>query len=160
MKVYLASPLGFAPSSKAFLQELKTEFKKSGHAVVDPWDEGAKLFSEYAAKTRRMSPEEKMEELKQLNRRIGEANRRAIEGVDAVVAVLDGPDVDSGTASEVGYAFARGKLIVGYRGDIRLTGENAATVVNLQVQYWIEESGGGKGRITRTIPDLLKALKP
>ena len=35
----------------------------------------------------------------------------------AVVAVLDGADVDSGTAAEIGYAFARGKLIVGYRGD-------------------------------------------
>jgi nucleoside 2-deoxyribosyltransferase len=156
VKVYLASPLGFAPSTKGFLEELKTELRIHGHTVFDPWDEGAKLFNEYNAKTRKMSQAEKAGELKLLNHRIGEANRRAIEEVDAVVAVLDGPDVDSGTASEVGYAFARGKLLVGYRGDIRLTGENQATLVNLQVQYWIEESGGG---IVRTVPDILKALQ-
>jgi nucleoside 2-deoxyribosyltransferase len=158
MKIYLASPLGFAPSTKAFLQELKTELGKHGHAVFDPWDEGAKLFKEYNAKTRKMSREEKAGELKLLNHRIGEANRHAIESVDAVVAVLDGPDVDSGTASEVGYAFALGKLIIGYRGDIRLTGENEATIVNLQVQYWIEESSGGKGHIVKTIPSIIPTL--
>ena len=91
-----------------------------------------------------------------LNHRIGDLNRGAIEGVDVVVAVLDGSDVDSGTASEVGFAFARGKTIYGYRGDIRLTGENEATLVNLQVQYWVEESGG---RLVRTVPDLIFALR-
>jgi nucleoside 2-deoxyribosyltransferase len=158
MKIYLASPLGFAPSTKAFLQELKTELSKCGHTIIDPWDEGDKLFKEYTSKTRCMSPEEKIEALKVLNHRIGETNHHAIESVDTVVAVLDGPDVDSGTASEIGFAFALGKLIVGYRGDIRLTGENAVTVVNLQVQYWIEESDGGRGRLVRTVPDIIATL--
>lgn len=48
--------------------------------------------------------------------------RRCIEGLDAcdlVVAILDGPDVDSGTAFEVGYAYARGKAVVGVRTDFR-----------------------------------------
>jgi nucleoside 2-deoxyribosyltransferase len=97
-------------------------------------------------------------QLKILNHQIAERNRQAIESGDVVVAVLDGPDVDSGTASEIGFAFACGKTIFGYRGDIRLTGENQATLVNLQVQYWIEESGGRKGRLVRTVPDLLMAL--
>ena len=38
------------------------------------------------------------------------------EASDVANAVLDGTDVDSGTASEIGYAFAKGKAIVGYRG--------------------------------------------
>jgi nucleoside 2-deoxyribosyltransferase len=41
--------------------------------------------------------------------RLGGDNARAIEQSQVVVAVLDGPDVDSGTASEVGYAAALGK---------------------------------------------------
>ena len=58
------------------------------------------------------------------------------------MAVLDGTDVDSGTAAEIGYAFARGKLIVGYRGDFRLSADNEGSTVNLQVEYFIRASGG------------------
>jgi len=157
MKIYLASPLGFAPSTMAFLRELKAELRGHGHVVFDPW-EGDDPFEEHPGKTKDTSPEENAAGLASINHRIGEANRRAIEGAEALVAVLDGPDVDSGTASEVGFAFALGKLLVGYRGDTRLTGENAATLVNLQVQYWIEESAGGRGRLVRTLPDLTAAL--
>jgi nucleoside 2-deoxyribosyltransferase len=59
-----------------------------------------------------------------------------------VFAVLDGPDVDSGTASEIGYAYARQKLIVGYRGDFRLSADNEGGIVNLQVEHFIRASGG------------------
>jgi nucleoside 2-deoxyribosyltransferase len=154
-KIYLASPYGFAQSTRGFLQELKSELRKRGHIIIDPWDEGAEQFKDFKTREGRMSPGERSVELKLLNHRIGDLNRRAIEDVNVVVAVLDGPDVDSGTASEVGFAFARRKIIFGYREDIRLTGENEATLVNLQVQYWIEESGG---RLVRTVPDLLTAL--
>jgi len=43
----------------------------------------------------------------------------SLEDADVVVAVLDGSDVDSGTAFEVGYAYARGIPIVGIRTDFR-----------------------------------------
>lgn len=45
------------------------------------------------------------------------ANVQHIEGCDAVLANLDffrGPEPDSGTCFEVGYAVARGKKVVGY----------------------------------------------
>jgi nucleoside 2-deoxyribosyltransferase len=45
--------------------------------------------------------------------------RDAIDRADAVVAVLDGADGDSGTAWECGYAYARGKPIVVVRTDFR-----------------------------------------
>jgi nucleoside 2-deoxyribosyltransferase len=122
-KIYLASPLGFAQSTRGFLQELKSELKKHGHAVIDPWDNGAEQLKDFKNREERMSPAERAAELRLLNHRIGDLNRRAIEDIEVVVAVLDGPDVDSGTASEVGFAFGRGKTIYGYRGDIRLTGE-------------------------------------
>jgi len=157
-KIYLASPYGFAQSTRGFLQELKSELRESGYNVIDPWEEGAEQFKDFKSREGCIPPSERAAELRLLNHRIGDLNRQAIEGVDIVVAVLDGPDVDSGTASEVGFAFARGKIIFGYRGDIRLTGENEATLVNLQVQYWIEESGRRRGRLVRTVPDLMTAL--
>jgi len=42
-----------------------------------------------------------------------------IRAADVLVAVLDGPDVDSGTAFEMGVAHALGKTVVGLRTDYR-----------------------------------------
>lgn len=36
-----------------------------------------------------------------------------------VVAMLDGPDADSGTSFEIGYARGRGKRVIGVRTDFR-----------------------------------------
>jgi len=83
-------------------------------------------------------------------------NSQAIEACDAVVAVLDGPDVDSGTAAEIGYAHARGKMIIGYRGDFRLAADNIGSTVNLQVEYFIKASGGA---IASSLADLTHALQ-
>ena len=43
----------------------------------------------------------------------------ALRGADVVVAILDGADVDSGVAYEVGYARALGKPVLGVRTDYR-----------------------------------------
>ena len=59
--------------------------------------------------------------------------RRCLEALaeaDAVVAVLDGADVDAGVAFEVGRAHALGKPIVGIRTDYRPGAEQG---VNLMV---------------------------
>ncbi|MDO8432843.1 MAG: nucleoside 2-deoxyribosyltransferase [Candidatus Binatus sp.] len=42
-----------------------------------------------------------------------------IDHADAVIAMLDGSDSDSGTAWECGYAHARDKPIIGVRTDLR-----------------------------------------
>ena len=67
---------------------------------------------------------------------VGELFEDAIAGVsraDAVVAVLDGPDPDSGTCFECGYAHAIGRPIVGVRTDLRLGGDDASYSVNLKL---------------------------
>ena len=92
---------------------------------------------------------------RKLNPRIGAKNQRLIDECDAVFAVLDGTDVDSGTAAEIGYAFAKRKPTVGYRGDFRLSADNDGSIVNLQVEYFIRASGGDV--ITR-MADLGDAL--
>jgi nucleoside 2-deoxyribosyltransferase len=56
-----------------------------------------------------------------------------IDWADAVVACMDGADPDSGTAWEVGYAYAKGKPIVSYRTDFRSAGEAKRTPYNLML---------------------------
>jgi len=55
-----------------------------------------------------------------------------IDGVDAcdvLVAWLDGPDSDSGTCFEVGYAYAKGIPCVGVRTDFRLNQERGVNIM-------------------------------
>lgn len=55
-----------------------------------------------------------------------------IDGVDAcdvVVAWLDGPDSDSGTCFEVGYAYAKNIPVVGVRTDFRLNQERGVNIM-------------------------------
>ncbi len=42
-----------------------------------------------------------------------------IDRADGLVAIMDGPDPDSGTSWEVGYAYGKGKPIVLVRTDLR-----------------------------------------
>ena len=59
-------------------------------------------------------------------------HRACIDGVrraDVVVAVLDGPDVDSGTALEMGVALERGIPIIGVRTDYRESQDRGVNLV-------------------------------
>lgn len=49
-----------------------------------------------------------------------------LERATAVLAVLDGPDADSGTCFEIGFAVARGIPVVGLRTDWRPAEDGAA----------------------------------
>jgi nucleoside 2-deoxyribosyltransferase len=84
----------------------------------------------------------RVQRLTEINTELGRANKASIDAADGLFAILDGVDVDSGTAAEIGYAFARGKYVCGLRTDFRLAGDNHGSIVNLQVQYFIEQSGG------------------
>lgn len=57
-----------------------------------------------------------------------------LDGSDIVVAVLDGVDVDSGTAWEIGYAYAKEKPVIGIRTDFRSLSDG---IVNLMVEMAI-----------------------
>jgi nucleoside 2-deoxyribosyltransferase len=63
----------------------------------------------------------------------GKIFRQCIDSVDVadlVLSILEGADVDSGTAVEMGYAYAKRKPIVGVRTDFRTLEEKG---VNLMV---------------------------
>jgi nucleoside 2-deoxyribosyltransferase len=57
----------------------------------------------------------------------------ALDRTDMVVACMDGVDPDSGTAWECGYAYAKGKPIVCYRTDFRVSGDTAGAPYNLML---------------------------
>lgn len=55
--------------------------------------------------------------------------KKAIDDSDAMVAVLDGADSDSGTCWEVGYAFGKGVPIIGVRTDFRKNDDKGLNVM-------------------------------
>jgi nucleoside 2-deoxyribosyltransferase len=139
-RVYLASPLGFAASTRGFMETLIAAL--SEHVDVEnPWDD-TRFERDFAEIGKIDSFSERQRRLEVINTEIGRSNAERIDSCDAVFAILDGVDVDSGTAAEIGYAFGRGKIVSGVRTDFRLAGDNLGAVVNLQVQYFIEASGG------------------
>jgi nucleoside 2-deoxyribosyltransferase len=62
-----------------------------------------------------------------------QANIESIENADVIVAILDGADVDSGTAWECGYAFKTGRPVIGVRSDIRAGGDDPRAATNLML---------------------------
>ena len=143
MKIFVASPLGFAESSRPFIARIVEVLEELGHTVLDPWSLAEPLAAELEKAEQIEDSALRRKKLHSLSMQIARQNHENLMKADGVLAVLDGSDVDSGTASEIGCAFALGgKVIHGYRGDFRRTGENEACIVNLQVQYWIEASGG------------------
>ncbi|MGI8854533.1 MAG: nucleoside 2-deoxyribosyltransferase [Thermomicrobiales bacterium] len=140
MKVYLASPLGFAASTTHFMEELERALARTGIEVLNPWK--SDFGPEFRHASAIADQAERIAALGQINTRVAHANESSIRACDMVLAVLDGVDVDSGTASEMGFAYALGKRVHGLRTDSRLIGDNEGSVINLQVQYWIEASGG------------------
>lgn len=53
----------------------------------------------------------------------------ALDSAHAVLAWLDGPDADSGTAFEVGYAYAHGIPVIGVRTDFRQSQERGLNIM-------------------------------
>jgi nucleoside 2-deoxyribosyltransferase len=139
MCIYVASPLGFSvPTRLWYESELLVRLAGAGFEILDPW-----------AAEPGVEPGHPADPMA-----IGEKNARMIERAAAVLAVLDGTDVDSGTASEIGYAAALGRPVVGFRTDLRESGELGA-VVNLQVEYFVRAGGG---RITASLDEALTLL--
>ena len=157
--LYVAGPLGFSEAGRHFYTTVLLPYVRGlGFDVLDPWT---------LTDPRKIESVEKLpygparrDAWRALNQEIGAANQAAIDQASGVIAILDGVDVDSGTAAEIGYAFARGKPIVGYRGDFRLSADNEGGVVNLQVEFFIRESGGTIVQRYEDLEASLPAARP
>jgi nucleoside 2-deoxyribosyltransferase len=158
VKLYVASPLGFSEAGRHFYAGmLLPRLAACGFDILDPWTltDAAKIKAvsdmPYGA--------ERRDAWRTLSAEIGRNNAAAIAACDALLAVLDGSDVDSGTAAEIGFAFALKKPIVGYRSDFRLAGDNDGAIVNLQVEYFIRASGGTIVTELDAIEEAVRALR-
>ena len=65
---------------------------------------------------------------------IFQANLKALNEADLMVAMLDGSQVDDGTAWEVGFFFSQEKKVLGLRTDLRRAGEMEGARVNLMIE--------------------------
>jgi nucleoside 2-deoxyribosyltransferase/predicted secreted protein len=135
-RIYLAAPL-FSVAEKEYnrrLRELLTSH----------------LFEVYL-------PQEVGDDTDQRNmefhREIFRRHREALDRTDVVVAVIDGADADSGTAWEMGYAFAHGIPVFAIRTDFRMAGQHEH--VNLML-----EQSARLVRSTAELLDALQALRP
>lgn len=106
MKLYFAGPL-FSAAERAWNVELCAALRDGGHEVFLPQDQepGKRAAGIFATD-------------------VG-----GIDWADALVAVMDGPDPDSGTAWECGYAYGK-KPIVLVRTDFRVAAGDHGTPYN------------------------------
>ncbi|MFT4034946.1 MAG: nucleoside 2-deoxyribosyltransferase [Patulibacter sp.] len=136
--VYVASPFGFSVATRGYYDDvLLPALRAAGWTPHDPWADQDGTVTARLQAIGRLPPTEQLVALRELNGTLAAANERLLRSADAVFAVLDGPDVDSGTAAEIGFAAALGHPVAGLRLDTRRTGDNHGTTVNLQVEHWV-----------------------
>lgn len=108
MRIYQAGPL-FSDAERQWHEALKAKLVAAGHEPVWPGD--------------LVRGEDVQRWGKDAVRRIMEVDRAALDSCQMVLALLDGAQVDDGTAWEIGYAYARGIPVIGIRTDFRQAGE-------------------------------------
>ena len=102
MKLYFAGPL-FTTPERAWNAEVVAALRDAGHEIFlpqeqEPGKDAAGIFA---------------------------VDVGGIDWADGLVAIMDGPDPDSGTCWEVGYAFGCKKPVVLVRTDFRTLAGNA-----------------------------------
>jgi nucleoside 2-deoxyribosyltransferase len=111
MRIYLAAPL-FSHAEREYNERLAATLRDAGHEVVVPQRECIGLDNPQT---------------------IFNICRARLDHSNVVVAILDGPDPDSGTSWECGYAYAKGIPILGLRTDFRFGGDDGEVGVNLML---------------------------
>jgi len=130
--VYLAAPL-FSEAECDFNRKLRDEIISAGFKVFLPQEDSNNI-----------------KDMKDRQKIIFNKNLKGIENSDILVAVIDGADVDSGTAWEIGFAFAKGKPLLGLRTDFRTLGIEGT--VNLMIERSVV--------LCMSVSELLNHLKP
>jgi nucleoside 2-deoxyribosyltransferase len=142
MRVYLAGPL-FTVAERRFLAWLRDSLNAlAGVRALWPGD----LFSDVDLE------------------RLGEAAKahifqgcvEGLTGSDLVVAWLDGPQVDDGTAWELGHAFARGIPALGLRTDFRRAGDTPHSLVNCMIECSCRRMFADTDKLLEAVEDLAR----
>jgi nucleoside 2-deoxyribosyltransferase len=140
VRVYFAGPL-FTPYERSYIDECAARLRGEGIEVFVP-HENALAAGDTSAAT------------------IFRKDWDGLSQADAMVALLDGPMVDDGTACEIGifYALMRDdptkKGIVGLLTDLRSTLGHEGHGLNLFVQGCVEAAG----KITDSLDEVVETL--
>jgi len=148
-KVYLAGPL-FSEAEQTWMRSIKEEIKEIANrkgVIVEvywPYDD----LDEKRIKSLREKA--KME--------IFEKCTSNLKDSDILIALLDGPQVDDGTAWEIGYFYKNKKKetkILGVRTDFRKAGETDASRVNAMVEVSCDKIVSSLQELKETVKDIL-----
>lgn len=132
MQIFLAAPL-FNESEREFNEKVAKDLREAG---FDVW------MAQEAPFIKEGSHEEK--------KKIYEKDILALKASDGVVAVLDGVEVDSGVAFEMGFAKALGKPIIGLKTDYRTFSRKEKVNLILEVSMM---------NICETVDEVISILK-
>ena len=110
MRIFISGPL-FSECERKYNIELKKEIEKLGHTVVLP-QEITKIDDSLSDIFLKIPKE--------------------IQKSDLIIGVLEGADIDSGTAWEIGYAYSLNKKIIGIRTDFRTLGDKEG-IMNMMI---------------------------
>jgi nucleoside 2-deoxyribosyltransferase len=121
VQIYLAGAL-FSQAERDFNKKLQQMMLESGFSVFLPQED---------------AEDNKDQRVERNQSAIFAGCFAGLQKSDMIVTVLDGVDVDSGTAWELGYAYAEGKPIVGIRTDFRI--QTPDEKVNLMIQETLDD---------------------
>ncbi len=135
MKLYFAGPL-FTTPERTWNAEVTAALRAAGHEVFlpqeqEPGKDGPGIFA---------------------------TDVGGLDWSDGLVAIMDGPDPDSGTAWEVGYAFGTGKSIVLVRTDFRALAGSAGDYNPMLMQAATARIDLPAASTTEVISAVLDAL--
>lgn len=131
-RIFLAGPL-FSEAERSYNASLAAQLRKEGFEVWLPQDEGIVKQGTAAEKEY-----------------LFKKDLEGICGSSVILAVLDGTDVDAGTAFELGYAHSLGKPLYGLKTDYRSF--SPVENVNLMIEVPVRQ-------IFRSLDEVIATLK-
>jgi len=133
-RIFLAGPF-FSEAEKRFNSKIIERLRKEGYDVWAPQE--APFLTEGLAKEKK---------------RIFQIDTEHLSQADVVVAVLDGKDVDSGTAFEIGLSHAQGKKIIGIKTDYRTFSK--LEEINLMIESSLDALCDSLDQLLQRLKDL------
>lgn len=137
--IYIAGPL-FDPGERWYLEQIDVLCRRLGCRTYLPHRDGglkSGAATDFAV--------------------IFAADTAALDAADLVVAVWNGPDVDSGTAWEMGYACARGCPVIGIQEDVRL--HTPAVQMNIVVYQSAQRACASRSDLQDALVDFLQRFQ-
>lgn len=147
VRIYLAAPL-FSLAERSFNKRLVRTLGKelSNVSFILPQEQAAKMSSQ-----------------EEFSKRVFRYCIDSVGEADAMLCILEGPDVDSGTCIEMGYAYALGKPIIGVRSDFRGSEESGVNVMVARVcqaMVWLPSSRVSYEEVVAEIVAALRHALP